>query len=416
MKIAIIVRMKTRGGTQRQALALAQQLKSFGHNITVYTFAYSQETIFQDLANGLRFVSLQEKNPDWDKSEKSKFLGFLLMPNFFSTWKRRNEYAKALAELIDPETEILNPHGFTTYAVSYYFRKRVRPVPSVYMLNTMPLRSWEAWRKKQLNSGFRISPLRALIYRYMDMLEIRKFLHFQTIVVLDEMNKQFVESYMKLPAVVVRSGVDAEKFAFKQHQLPTRGEVRILMAGILFPHRRVEDVFKAMAVLKPEGYRVHLDVVGNYQSHLEYYQSLLKVAEALSIQNQVSFHGAVSDADLIHYYQNAHIGLFPNWPQTWGLAIFEMLACGTPVILSRGAGAHEVLHDESDCLMVDPRSPQQIALAIKKLVDNKNLYGKLSQQGRKFVENNISWRSYANAMLAVFSKARSNPIGETAIS
>lgn len=51
------------------------------------------------------------------------------------------------------------------------------------------------------------------------------------------------------------------------------------------------------------------------------------------MDGKVSFLGRLSEKDLLAAYSRADVFLFPNAPQTWGLAVFEAMAMGcVPVI------------------------------------------------------------------------------------
>jgi glycosyltransferase involved in cell wall biosynthesis len=74
------------------------------------------------------------------------------------------------------------------------------------------------------------------------------------------------------------------------------------------------------------------------------------------------------------------------------------MACGTPAIVSKGAGASEVLTDGVDSLLVDPARPELIADAVRRLAGAPNEWERISAAGRRFVEENIRWDVYAMKM------------------
>ncbi|MDP3770359.1 MAG: hypothetical protein Q8R40_05490, partial [bacterium] len=57
-----------------------------------------------------------------------------------------------------------------------------------------------------------------------------------------------------------------------------------------------------------------------------------------------------------------------------------------------------------NALLVPPKNPDAIAIAIERMIKNPDLYEQLSRKGRLFVEQNISWRKYAEYMLKVFEE------------
>jgi glycosyltransferase involved in cell wall biosynthesis len=120
--------------------------------------------------------------------------------------------------------------------------------------------------------------------------------------------------------------------------------------------------------------------------------------KSAGIAEHCRFLGKVSDAEMVKMYQAADVFVFPNSPQTWGLAVFEAMACGTPVVVSRGAGASEVLTDGVNGYLVDPASPDQMAAAIRRIAENPADWVRLSREGRRFVEENITWVQYGRKM------------------
>ena len=106
MNIAIIIRrLNVKGGAQRQALSLARELKNMGHTVAFYTFFYDKEKCFSDLLDDMAVFSSGDRDP------------------------------KKLSRLIDPKTDVLNPHDQEAYRVAYYFKKDVKNTPSVWMMN-----------------------------------------------------------------------------------------------------------------------------------------------------------------------------------------------------------------------------------------------------------------------------------------
>lgn len=398
MKVAIIVRkLSARGGTQRQALSLARELKHTGDEVTLYAFDYSREDCFPDLLEGMKVVSLPSERK---KQKKGGYTGYLK-----GLWDE-NKDASTLACLIDPETELLNPHDHVAYKVAYYFKKNIRKVPSVWMMNDMPTRIWSFWREQQLRPELALPFFKRLLYWAVDTFDVGRFVRKQdAIVVLDNANKSYVKHYFGRDAFVVRSGLDLERFVFKEHGA-SRKPFRILTNGIFFIHRRFEDVIEALYLLRQKGVDATLSIIGDYGMDPTYHTKLLELCKRYSIQERVFFRGKVSDAELIKAYQDHDAFVFANVCQTWGLAVFEAMACGIPTLVSKGAGAHEVLSDGTNALLVAPRAPEDIASQLARLENGSQLSSKLSKEGRMFVEQNISWQKYAEGLRAIFSELK----------
>src|SRR5262249_27120112 len=80
--------------------------------------------------------------------------------------------------------------------------------------------------------------------------------------------------------------------------------------------------------------------------------------------------------------------------------VLEAMALGTPVIVShQPAQALQALPGQ-DLLVAD--TPQDFAEATLCLLDNPELWAKLSYSGRKYVESNHHWQSVKNKLINIY--------------
>lgn len=390
MKIAIIVRrLNVRGGTQRQAIELALNLQGLGHSVTLYTFKFEPKNCFESALNNLKVVELKTEN----QQPVSYFKNFCL----------EQKRSKELAKLIDQDTEVLNPHDQVSYKVAYYFKKQVKNIPSVWMMNDMPTKWPSFLREREVNPNLQISFLKRLAYRLFDYYDTRKFIKAQDkVLVLDNRDRDWVRQFFNQEAIVVRSGLDLSGFVFKVRTVNRGEQIKILTTSIFFPHRRFEDTIEAVAALKAKGLNLIFYIVGDFNSDSVYTEFIKRRIAELGLEQEVQILGRVSDQELRSLYERAHIFVFVSHMQSWGLAVFEAMASGLPVIVSKTAGAAEVLVDQKQALIVPPKSPEVIASAIELMIDDPKLYQNLAVNGRQFVEQNISWENYTAKMIEIF--------------
>jgi glycosyltransferase involved in cell wall biosynthesis len=401
MNVAIIVRrLNVRGGTQRQAVSLAKELVRQGHSVTFYTFIYSPKTCYEELRE-YTVISLEHAP---SLKQGSGVVSALF--SYFKNYREENELSKRLALKISPDTDILNPHDQLAYRVAYYYKREVNAIPSVWMMNDLPTRAFALYREGTFDRSICRSFLKKIFNWIADWYEIKKFISVQDqIAVLDNRDKEWVKKSFKKDAVVVRSGIDSQYFPYRERNAPPDKKGTILLQGIFMPHRCFEDAVLAVALLRKKGYDMSVRIVGGYKEGSWYYKKIKNAVAENGLESSVVFEGSVTDAELLRSYQKADVLVFPNHLQSWGLAVFEAMASGLPVIVSKGAGAHEVLTDKQNALLVPPRSPSAIADAIEELWANPVLYRQLSAEGRIFTEKSISWSKYADQMISLFQSA-----------
>jgi len=403
MKVAMIVRkLNTRGGVQRHVLYVARELKKAGHEVVLYTFLYSKEDCFADLLEGMDVRSL-----DFFPTYKHRSAWSIV--NIFRSFGqmfRENDASKELADLIDKDTDILNPHDHVCYRVAYYFKERSKNVPSVWVMHDMPTKQFMMLRAQKLDSQLRVSLVKRAFYRVYDAYDAHKFIKAQNeIAVLDERDKKWAKKYFGKNATIIRNGVDANYFSYQERIPPTKETVSLFMNGIFFPHRRFEDGISALGLLVQRGYNATLTISGSTKSNEKYYASLVSLVARLGLQKRVRFTGEISEEDFLAEYHKHHLFLFPNHMQSWGLAVFEAMSCGMPVIVSDTAGASEVLTDKENAVLFSAKDVGALAKSIEILVSDSQLYNPLRKNGRSFVEKKLSWAQTADALIRLFVKA-----------
>src|SRR3989344_682020 len=403
MKVAIIVRrLDGKGGTQRQALILARELISRGHGVKLYTLRFAPERCYPELSSTLDITPLERilsGFPRWWASFLGRFSGFL----------QETYLAKRLSSLIEHDTEVLNPHDSVAYRVAYYFKKQEirnkKHVPSVWAMNDVPAFAW-TYDRIGTFEPVRHSFFRRLVMRVLDWYDRERFIAGQDIIaVLDHFNEGLVRKYLGRESSITRLGIDAKQFSFVPHEPPSAPRLKMLVIGIFFQHRRFEDAIEAAALLRARGCDVSLTIIGSPKPAPAYAERLRRLVTERELGDFVTFAGEVSESDLIRAYREHDVFVFTNYLQTWGHVPLEAMATGIPAIVSRGAAVHEVLTDGETALLVNPKSPVEIADAAQRLLKDPALYRKLVGQGRKFVEEKITWGGYAEAMLELFRRA-----------
>jgi len=93
--------------------------------------------------------------------------------------------------------------------------------------------------------------------------------------------------------------------------------------------------------------------------------------------------------ELIKYFDISDIFVLPSRYDTWGMVVNEAMACGLPVIVTKGVGASgDIVVNGVNGYIVNVDNPQELYLAIKKMLDDEELTAKMS---KKSIEIISSW-------------------------
>lgn len=114
----------------------------------------------------------------------------------------------------------------------------------------------------------------------------------------------------------------------------------------------------------------------------------------------VIFLGYVTEAEKWSLLEGARILILPSFLEGFGLPIVEAMRMGTPVIAS-DIPVHRELF-EGAVMFIDPRKPQQMALAITKLIEDDVQRTKLIERG-KICAQKFTWSTAAEKYLEVIN-------------
>jgi glycosyltransferase involved in cell wall biosynthesis len=213
--------------------------------------------------------------------------------------------------------------------------------------------------------------------------------------------EQVRERYGIRPRVVY-NGVDLSLFTPEERadgevlarlglESSTREKPAILYAGRMIRWKGVEYLIKALPDIEPEGTVLWLAGEGEYRPVLE------RMAGELGVRHKVRFLGKVEQKDLAALYRQG-VGLvatsFVN--ETFGMALCEAMACGTPVVASNFGGFREVVLDGVSGFLTRPQDPHDISLKVNMLLADLGRAKKMGEAGRRFVVENFSWKAVAD--------------------
>ena len=220
-------------------------------------------------------------------------------------------------------------------------------------------------------------------------------------------NADRIKKHFNRHALVFYCGI--EPIGFKKDQSKTmkrfkNKQINLLSSGVFFPYRNYETQIKVVKILKNNGIDVSLNIFGSTLFDPVYSEKIKKIIEDEDLSNSIKVLGQIDDEMFRDLHNNSDLFLFINLDQSWGLAVFEAMSCGLPVIVSENVGATEILHNGKNSVFVNPKNDVEIAKKIMDIINDENYYHELSNLSLKFHEN-YSWdHSYCSKMLSLLNE------------
>lgn len=403
MKIAVIcLNLKWQAGGTRLIYSLAQGLKKLGHQVVIYTPEFNPEA-FPEERKGLEIKVVP---PAYPFSWNEKINGFWARVQ--SKLKQERLYidtSRRIATSMDSDFDIVNVHDFA-FPVAFFYKK-INPKTKVIWTENDPPYTYLP------KSNPFIGILSRLFNSYKDLQSRKYFKAIDKVNVLDLYNQNWASS-RGLRAVVIRSGIDFKNFyqPLKDSRLRSK-PFKILSLGALNIYRRFEDIIKATEMLKNKKLDVVTTIIAKDIWEETFYKNkLTQLVQDLGLNSDVklNFEG-VSNEEFQKTFRDSDVFVLSTYlppPRNgygWGLTNFEAMAAGLPLILCNTSTACEVLKDGENVLLVDPLSPDQIADKVELLIKNPELANRLSQNGQRYVQDNLSWEKYAHELVNLFSNS-----------
>ena len=165
-----------------------------------------------------------------------------------------------------------------------------------------------------------------------------------------------------------------------------KDDLIVILVGRMIWSKGIREFVEAGKILYKKYSNIKLILVGaeeknNPDSIPKSY--LVKLA-SLSFIQWVNFR-----KDVPNLYSISNIAVLPSYYKEGGYprAVTEPMSMGIPVIACNTVDCKGPIVDNKNGLLVEPKNPKDLAKKIKKLIENKNLYEKVSKQARLTILN-----------------------------
>lgn len=186
---------------------------------------------------------------------------------------------------------------------------------------------------------------------------------------------------------------------FPQTKNPVIGYV-----GRLVEPKGLRTLATALGMIRDIDWRMVLVGTGDFQPEFE------RLLAAQGVRDRIFFAGYVPHDETPRWLASMDMLVLPsetqqNWEEQFGRVIPEAMACGTPVIGSDSGEIPYLIRRGEGGLVFTQRQPDEFAVALRQLITGPKLRRQLAENGRHWVEHEISLPAVAGKMIDVFETA-----------
>lgn len=205
------------------------------------------------------------------------------------------------------------------------------------------------------------------------------------------------------PRVIVQPiGIDVDLFKrIAPYKAVEKGRpLRIFSNGRLSAAKGHQDMVTAIRLLLDDGVDVRLEIAGEDAAGGKGFRKEIEAQiKKLHLLDHVKLLGGLDSSQIRAKLMDAHVFALAPWAEPLGVAYIEAMACGVPVIATEAGGVPELIDSPKVGRLVPPRSPQDLARAVRNLSQDPEACLALSQAGRTRIETVYTVEQGASALI-----------------
>ncbi len=375
-------------GTERVLAELLQRLAA-NHRVEIHLYAQRVEDILVSRATEYSAEDFETPEIFWHKVSAIpgphlfQFVWWYFA-NQFARWRDARFRGLVPDLLYAPGINAPKTDAITVHIVFHAFYEQVRP--ELRLFGNSPLR----WPRT----------IHRIIYYHLIMMLERRIYTRQEVAltaVSQTVADQLKRFLGRNEVLVVRNAVDTRQFnaharlarrdAARETFGASSDEFVFLLIGNDWKKKGLDALLEALT--ECTDLPVRLFIVGKDQR-----EPYIRQSEKLQLGARVGFLNP--SADVLQFYAAADAYVGPSLEDAYGLPILEAMACGLPVVVSKAAGASEIISDgENGLLLENPRDVKTLAQLMRRLCTSREFASTLgSAAGRRAADE--SWEAHAN--------------------
>ena len=186
---------------------------------------------------------------------------------------------------------------------------------------------------------------------------------------------------LKIPRdklTIVPNWIDTENYKI-QRTWDGKQPVRFLYLGYLETFKGIQHLVDAAAEVKNSNYDFTIEIGGGGGET----EALKKQSCELGVDDRISFLGWVSGEKKTRAFKEADVLVLPSYSEGMPNSILEAMSSGLAIIATPVGGIPYLIPSEKHGILVKARESNELAAAMKRLIDNRQLISAMGKANEK---------------------------------
>ncbi len=204
--------------------------------------------------------------------------------------------------------------------------------------------------------------------------------------------------------VDMNSSCAKEKLSLLKKELEIGDYTKVILyVGELTEDKGVFNLITAARVLVNNGYKFKLILVGSGKNY-----KVCSLINSYGLQQEVhAYYETLDTKSLLYHYAIADVCIFPSiTKEPFGMTVTEAMSLGKLVILGYGYSKLFAEYRNKPCTFyVDGNQPGEIAAKLVYVIDNKDGFQGVAQNGQCYIEDCFKWETAAQKTVVAYNEA-----------
>lgn len=180
----------------------------------------------------------------------------------------------------------------------------------------------------------------------------------------------------------------------------------ILFFGNLMPSKGIPDLIRGFALVQKKEKHARLMIAGNPSKFIDM-DELRKLTSDLNIEHETIFNAHyIPMEEVAALMELSTAVVYPYLNSTQSGALQVAYTFGKPVIATKVGGLPEVVEDGKSGFLIPPASPDELAKAMLKFIDQPGLAQTMGAYAKHLSDTRFSWDTIARKILDIYQKAQ----------
>lgn len=173
----------------------------------------------------------------------------------------------------------------------------------------------------------------------------------------------------------------------------------ILYLGRIHEKKGIEMLVDALSTLRDKFSGWSVSIVGNGDE--AYIQKLKNLSKTKGVDKIIKFYAPVFGQQKFNLYRNADLFVLPTYSENFGIVVAEALACGTPVLTTKGAPWEDLI--TYNCGWWCEPNTDSLTESLQNFISKpQGELEKMGRNGRQLVEERYSEEAVGKMMFTLY--------------